>query len=120
MNYDLFSLDTSDAAKLTVLSMGLGQDSTALLYKYAYDAEFRMHYAPNDFLVIFSDTGNEFDETYRHLEHVKAFCKLQDIEFVHLTADMAITQEIGRAWSISIMLRAPLGLRHILKSVVSG
>ena len=88
MNYDLFSLDTSDAAKLTVLSMGLGQDSTALLYKYAYDTEFRKHYAPNDFLVIFSDTGNEFDETYRHLEHVKAFCKLQDIEFVHLTADM--------------------------------
>ena len=55
MNYDLFSLDTSDAAKLTVLSMGLGQDSTALLYKYAYDAEFRKHYAPNDFLVISGD-----------------------------------------------------------------
>ena len=86
MNYDLFS-DDSNEPELTVLSMGLGQDSTALLYKYLYDKEFRSTYVPNRLLVIFADTGNEFPQTYSHLEYVKKLCIEHDIEFVHLQGD---------------------------------
>lgn len=68
-------------AKLTVLSLGLGQDSTALLYKYVYDKEFRQKYAPNDFIVIYCDTGNEFPETYKHNEFIKSFCKQHKIDY---------------------------------------
>ena len=74
--------------KVTVLSFGAGQDSTALLYKYAYDPEFRAAYAPGRFLVVCSDTGDEHSETYEHIEEVKLFCKAQGIEFHHLTPDL--------------------------------
>ena len=88
MNLDMFSCEHEADTRLSVLSCGLGQDSTALLYKYAYDADFRKRYAPNDFLVIFADTGNEFSETYSHLQEVKVFCQAQNIEFVHLSSDL--------------------------------
>jgi 3'-phosphoadenosine 5'-phosphosulfate sulfotransferase (PAPS reductase)/FAD synthetase len=87
MNLDMF-YSGEESAKLTVLSMGMGQDSTALLYKYVYDKEFRDKYAPNDFLVIFADTGNEFPQTYDHLAEVKLFCIKHEIAFVHLTPAM--------------------------------
>ncbi|MBE0362231.1 hypothetical protein PULV_a4048 [Pseudoalteromonas ulvae UL12] len=87
MTLDMFAC-SDDSAKLTVLSMGLGQDSTALLYKYVYDEHFKKQYAPNDFLVIFSDTGNEFPQTYEHLESIKIFCETHGIEFVHLIPEM--------------------------------
>lgn len=75
-------------SELTVLSYGSGQDSTAMLYMYAYDKEFRERYAPGRFLVVHSDTGDEHPATYRHTEHTKEFCGRHGIEFVHLTADM--------------------------------
>lgn len=85
--YDLFAYQ-GNHPKLTCLSFGAGHDSTALLYKYIYDDSFREQYAPNDFLVIMSDTGNEFDETYEHVEYVKKKCTEHSIEFVFLTNDM--------------------------------
>lgn len=71
--------------KLTILSYGGGQDSTALLLKYAYDAGFREKYAPDDFLVVMSDTGDEHNYTYNHIEWTKRFCLDHKIEFHHLT-----------------------------------
>ena len=68
--------------------MGLGQDSTALLYKYVYDPAFRKKYAPNDLLVIFSDTGNEYKETYQHLKFLMLFCVKHQIDFACITPDM--------------------------------
>ena len=62
-------------AKLTVLSFGAGQDSTAILYKYIYDADFRVKYAPEDFLVIMSDTGDEHASTYKHVKEIRELCK---------------------------------------------
>ena len=85
--HDLFT-STHQAPQLSVLSFGAGQDSTALLYKYVYDEDFRVQYAPNDFIVICADTGNEFPDTYTHIEEVKAFCLKHDIAFFHITADM--------------------------------
>lgn len=74
-------------SKLTVLSYGAGQDSTAILYKLALDPAFRERYAPGALVVVCSDTGNEHDETYKHLEFTKEFCSQHGIEFHHLTAD---------------------------------
>ena len=79
--------------KLTVLSFGGGQDSTALLYKYVYDAQFKARYAPNDFLVIMSDTGDEHPQTYDHVKEVKTFCDTHGIEFIHITPDMGYHAE---------------------------
>jgi hypothetical protein len=73
---------------LTVLSFGGGQDSTALLYKYAFDPEFRRKYAPGRFLVVMAATMDEHPETNAHVEATKQFCKEQAIEFVHITPDM--------------------------------
>ena len=66
---------------LTVLSFGGGQDSTALLLLYIHSPKFRKQYAPKDFLVIMSDTGNEHQYTYDHVEYVKKLCLDNKIEF---------------------------------------
>lgn len=87
MMNDLFA-PQNDEPKLTVLSMGAGQDSTALLYKYINDPDFRNKYAPNDFLVVMSDTGNEHSETYEHVRYLQSKCKEHGIEFVFITSDM--------------------------------
>jgi 3'-phosphoadenosine 5'-phosphosulfate sulfotransferase (PAPS reductase)/FAD synthetase len=74
--------------ELTVLSFGGGQDSTALLYRYAFDPEFRRQYAPGKFIVSMAATLDEHPETNSHVEEVKRFCATQAIEFVHITPDM--------------------------------
>lgn len=74
--------------KLTVLSFGGGQDSTAILYALAFDKKFREYYAPDDLLVVMSDTGNEHPMTYLHVILVQKFCADHGIEFIHLTPDM--------------------------------
>lgn len=73
---------------LTVLSFGGGQDSTAILYKIAYDDAFRSRYVEGDLLVVMADTGDEHEETLAHVEAVKDFCSAQSIEFVHITPDL--------------------------------
>jgi len=73
--------------KLTVLSYGAGQDSTAILYRLALDEAFRAKYAPGTLVVVCSDTGNEHPETYEHIEFTKTFCEAYGIEFHHLTAE---------------------------------
>jgi 3'-phosphoadenosine 5'-phosphosulfate sulfotransferase (PAPS reductase)/FAD synthetase len=73
---------------LVVLSLGGGQDSTAILYKIAYDPAFRAKYAPTRLLVIMAETGDEHRETVEHIVYLKTFCRQRNIEFVHLTPDM--------------------------------
>jgi hypothetical protein len=77
-----------DKGALTVLSFGGGQDSTWILYKLALDPEFRALHAPGRLLVVGSDTGDEHPETIEHIEFVRDFCKVHDIEFYWLTSDM--------------------------------
>lgn len=81
--------------ELTMLSFGAGQDSTALLLSYIHDEEFRARYAPNNFIVVFSDTGDEHEHTYHHLAKMKILCEDNDIIFVHLTPDMGFH---GNGW----------------------
>jgi hypothetical protein len=73
-------------AKLTLLSYGGGQQSTSLLHKYVYDAEFRKTYAPERYLVAMADTGAEHPETYEHVRYTQEFCDKHGIEFHHVTA----------------------------------
>ena len=76
-------------SNLTVLSMGLGQDSTTILFKIAFDPDFKAQYAPKKLLVLFSDTGNEHPFTYQYRDEVIIpFCKAHRIEFVTISSDM--------------------------------
>lgn len=79
--------------KLTVLSFGAGQDSSVLLEQYLTDPSFRERYAPNDFLVIMSDTGDEFNQTYQHVQYARQRCAEAGVEFVFLTSDMGYHSE---------------------------
>lgn len=75
--------------KLTVLSMGLGQDSATILFKIVHDEHFRKKYVPGDLLVLFADTGNEHPMTYQYQDEVIIpFCQKHGIEFVSITNDM--------------------------------
>jgi 3'-phosphoadenosine 5'-phosphosulfate sulfotransferase (PAPS reductase)/FAD synthetase len=78
---------------LTVLSFGAGQDSTALLYKYTYDPAFKAKYAPKDFLTVVSDTKDEHDYTYKHIDEIKGFCTAHRLPFAHLTSDLGFHSE---------------------------
>lgn len=72
-------------SKLTILSFGGGQDSTAILYKYIYDESFRAQYAPGRFLVIMADTCDEHYETRDHVNDIQTICLQHGIEFVLIT-----------------------------------
>lgn len=74
--------------QLTVLSFGAGQDSTYILYKIIRDQDYRSKYAPGDFIVVMSDTGDEHRETYQHVEFIKILCSEHGIPFYFITADM--------------------------------
>ena len=81
---------------LTVLWFGGGQDSTALLYLYAYDAEFRRNFtAGSKFIAVMADTGDEYPETYLHVRRVQEFCRVQGVEFYFLTPDLGFH---GATW----------------------
>ncbi len=79
----------AEVSKLTVLSMGLGQDSTTILLKLIYDKSFRAKYAPHDLLVLFANTHNEHPETYKYRDEVIIpLCKKHNIDFISLNNDM--------------------------------
>lgn len=79
--------------KLAVLSLGGGQDSTAILYKLMYDADFRETYASEDLLVIMSDTGNEHPETYSHIQFLEILCEEYGIDFIFISSDLGFHTE---------------------------
>lgn len=79
---------TKDLEGLTVLSYGGGQDSTALLIKASKDPEFKRKFIKGRFIVIMSDTGNEHEYTYEHVEWTKRYCKDHGIEFYFITPDL--------------------------------
>lgn len=70
----LFAGGYRQPEELTILSLGLGQDSTALVLKILNDPGFRESWAPGRLACVFADTGNEHPHTHRHLEHMKELC----------------------------------------------
>ena len=83
-------------SNLTILSMGLGQDSHTILFKIVHDPEFKARYAPHKLLVLFADTGNEHPHTYQYMNEVTIpFCEKHNIEFISITNDMGYH---GNTW----------------------
>jgi hypothetical protein len=76
--------------KLTVLSFGAGQDSTALAVLFATDRWFRRTYAgEGDVIAVMSETGNEFPETLEHVETMRGYFRQHGIPFYYLATDGA-------------------------------
>jgi len=65
-----------------VLSYGGGLNSSALLVWLVENKK------PLD-LMIFSDTGSEFDYTYKAIEYYKKYCKEKGIEFVAVKSNLS-------------------------------
>jgi hypothetical protein len=68
----------------TLLSFGGGQDSTAILLAIIYNPEFKAKYVKGNLVVIMSNTKDEHDETYEHVELIADLCKKNNIEFLLL------------------------------------
>lgn len=68
----------------TILSFGGGQDSTAILLKIINEPDFRKEYVKGRLICIMSNTKDEHDETYEHVELIKALCYEHSIEFILL------------------------------------
>jgi len=71
--------------KKVILSMGGGMESTSTLGLTLYDPRFQ---ALRPDLVLFSDLGNEWKETYAHLEFVKGICQREGIEYAVITPEV--------------------------------
>ena len=69
-----------------VLSFGAGQESTALLYLYLHDTNFRIRFVPRRLVAVTADTGNEHPATLLHLAFVRRLCKRHGVEFHYLDA----------------------------------
>lgn len=67
--------------QLTVLSYGVGQDSTAILARIIKDVEFRKKYVRGHFIVVTADTVNEHDHTYEYRDYIENICKENHIPF---------------------------------------
>ena len=102
--------------KLTILSFGAGQDSTAILYALAFDEEIRRKYAPNDLAVVFSDTGDEHPATYVHLVRIRKFCAEQGIPFFHLVPSMGFHSDRWRNLRHQYALNSTCGSKMFRKT----
>lgn len=70
----------ASGAALTVVCVGMGQDSKAIEVLMR-DETFRAHYAPGRLVFVMSDTGNEHPETYAYLDSFRASCEQYGFEF---------------------------------------
>jgi hypothetical protein len=81
----LFSAGKRDPEPITVLSLGAGQESTALALMV--DApEFRGRWIPGRYLCVMSDTGDEHPETYENVERLRDLHRKRGEEFHFLGA----------------------------------
>lgn len=74
-------------SRLTILSFGGGQDSTAILYGIEAFPDWRAKLEIEDFAVVMSDTGDEHPATLQHVAKVSQWCQERGIHFAHLTPD---------------------------------
>lgn len=89
-------LEIEQETELSILSIGMGQDSVSLVCKLVFDPAFRKKYAPNRLLLVMADTGNEADLTTEYMHNVFVpFCKKHNLEFVFIEKNMGFHSE---AW----------------------
>ena len=113
---DLFEPEDS---QLTVLSYGAGQESSVLLEMYLDDPSFRQRYAPGDFLVVMSDTGDEFDATYDHVAATQQRCREAGVEFIFITADMGFHSDSWRSLRHFYRSKGTIGSKAFPKTCTS-
>lgn len=101
---------------LTVLSFGGGQDSTAILYAIRHNLEWRNKFAPEDFVVVMSDTGDEHPSTVQHVSEVWQWCHCHGIEFVHLTPDKGFHGSTWKSLRGQFELNSSVGMKRGAKS----
>lgn len=77
--------------QFTVLSYGIGQDSTAILLKCLHDSNFRQQYVHGELIVVTADTKNEHAKTQLYLEYIKNLCHKNEIRFYHLNPKIYAT-----------------------------
>lgn len=89
---DLLS-EREHAPRLTVLSFGGGQDSTAILQMLLADPALRRRFAPGDLVVAMADTGDELPETLVHVAAMRQRCAAAGIPFVWITPELGFHSE---------------------------
>ncbi len=82
----LFSAGRREPGPLSVLSLGAGQESTALALLLLKDPEFREKWSPGRYLCVMSDTGDEHPETYENVERLRDLYERHGEEFHFLEA----------------------------------
>jgi hypothetical protein len=85
---DYFKYFNCDTNGIVILSCGLGQESSALLILLLTNKKIYDKYVgEKKMIVVFSDTGDEHDETYEFGETVKQLCAENGVEFHFLSND---------------------------------
>lgn len=74
----------TDTPALTVLSLGLGQDSIAMLYALVHDTAFAQRFSAGRLLVLSAETGDEHPQTNRYRIHLTQWCADHQIEYIHI------------------------------------
>lgn len=82
----LFRSAPKEPEPLSALSLGAGQESTALALMLVGDAFLREKWAPGRYLCVMSDTGDEHPETYENVERLRALHERHGEEFHFLEA----------------------------------
>ena len=77
-----------EKVELRVISFGGGQDSAEILNLVRHSSEYAIRYQQNRLLFIFSDTGDEHEETYQYVREAQAIAQAQGWEFHWLTKDL--------------------------------
>ena len=91
---DLYPNHAGDTpSRLTVLSFGAGQDSTAILHMLLSDPVRRRRFAPHDLVVAMSDTGDELPETLVHVAAMRRRCEEEGVPFTWITPDLGFHSE---------------------------
>lgn len=73
--------------QLTAFSFGGGQDSFSILDKLVKIPEYKKKYAPGDLLIIQSDTGDEYPETYEAVDQARDICNNAGFHFKLITKE---------------------------------
>lgn len=77
-----------DTPALTVLSLGLGQDSVAMLYAIIHHPTFRQQFCPGRLLILSSETGDEHRQTYLVQAELQTWCREHQLDYTHITPAM--------------------------------
>jgi 3'-phosphoadenosine 5'-phosphosulfate sulfotransferase (PAPS reductase)/FAD synthetase len=100
---------------LTVLSYSAGQDSQTILYLLLFDKKFRKQWAPNNLLVMMSDTGNEHPETVWTMVQTLDLCDKHNVPFVFVEPSLGFHTEAWRSVPENWERTSTVGMKSMRK-----